>query len=78
MSHVPHELVAEFPQLAGKLGQLKRGNAHFARLAHTYAELNRQVFRAECRLAPMDPLAEAQLRRRRAAVKDELYGLLSA
>ena len=78
MSHTPHELAEEFPEHAGKMSALKQENAHFAKLYDEYHELNRQVHRAETTVEPLEDLAEVELRKKRAALKDELYRMLSA
>ena len=78
MSHVPHELAEEFPQHAQKISALKQQNAHFAKLAESYHDLNRRVHRAETNVEPIEALAENQLRKERAALKDEIWGMLSA
>lgn len=78
MSHTPHELHEEFPQFAEKISELKQTDSHFARLAEEYHEVNRQVHRAESLVEPMDDLAEMELRKTRARLKDDLYRLLSA
>lgn len=78
MSHTPHELAEEFPELAERLSALKLSDAHVARLADEYHAINRQVHRAETNVEPMTPEAETDLRKRRAALKDELYALLTA
>ena len=78
MSHTPHELHEEFPEQAEKISQLKQSDAHFARLADEYHELNRQVHRAETNVEPVEELAEVQMRKKRAALKDEIYQMLSA
>jgi uncharacterized protein YdcH (DUF465 family) len=78
MTHTPHELAAEFPELAEKLTAMKTQDAHLARLADEYHELNRAVHRAETNVEPMDSLAENELRKRRAALKDEIYAMLTA
>ncbi|MGX0902715.1 uncharacterized protein YdcH (DUF465 family) [Roseovarius sp. MBR-79] len=78
MSHTPHELHEEFPQFAEKISELKQTDSHFARIAEEYHEVNRQVHRAESLVEPMDDLAEMELRKTRARLKDELYHLLSA
>jgi uncharacterized protein YdcH (DUF465 family) len=78
MSHTPHELHEEFQQFAEKISELKQTDSHFARLAEEYHEVNRQVHRAESLVEPMDDLAEMELRKTRARLKDELYRLLSA
>ncbi|MBN9887351.1 YdcH family protein [Salipiger abyssi] len=78
MSHVPHELADEFPDHAARISALKQSDKHFAHLMEKYHEINREVHRAETNLVPMDELAENDLRKRRAALKDELYAILSA
>ncbi len=78
MSHTPHELHEEFPQLADRISALKQSDAHFARLADEYHEINRAVHRAETHVEPVDELAEIEMRKKRAALKDELYRRLTA
>lgn len=78
MSHTPHELVAEFPEHATKISELKQADQHFARLADEYHEINRAVHRAETNVEPVEELAEVDMRKKRAALKDELYRMLSA
>ena len=77
MTHTPHELAEEFPELAETISALKQSDAHFARLAEEYHEINRAVHRAETNIEPMEQLAETELRKKRALLKDELYGMLS-
>jgi len=78
MTHTPHELHAEFPEHAEKITELKQSDAHFARLAEAYHELNREVHRAETNVAPVEELAEVEMRKKRAALKDEIYRMLTA
>ena len=42
-----------------------------------YHEINRQVHRAETNVEPMEELAEVTLRKKRAALKDEIWSILS-
>jgi len=77
MSHTPHDLHEEFPDLVAKISDLKQSDAHFARLAEEYHEINRAVHRAETNLEPMEALAEVELRKKRGALKDEIYRMLS-
>jgi uncharacterized protein YdcH (DUF465 family) len=77
MSHTPHELAEEFPDKVEAMSALKQSDAHFARLADEYHEINRAVHRAETNVEPMDSLAEGELRKKRAALKDEIWGMLS-
>ncbi|MEX0337937.1 MAG: YdcH family protein [Arenibacterium sp.] len=78
MSHTPHELAEEFPDKVDLMHTLKQSDAHFARLADDYHEVNRAVHRAETNVEPMEELAEVDLRKRRAALKDEIWSILSA
>ncbi len=77
MSHTPHELAEEFPDKVELMSQLKQSNAHFARLSDEYHEVNRTVHRAETNVAPVEELAEVDLRKKRAALKDEIWAILS-
>lgn len=78
MSHTPHELHEEFPDKVDLMQALKQSDAHFARLADEYHEVNRAVHRAETNVEPMEELAEVELRKQRALLKDQIWGLLSA
>ncbi|MGV6802609.1 MAG: YdcH family protein [Ruegeria sp.] len=77
MSHTPHELAEEFPDKVELMSQLKQTDAHFARLSDEYHEVNRMVHRAETNVEPMEDLAEGELRKKRAVLKDQIWGILS-
>ncbi|GAA6161503.1 MULTISPECIES: YdcH family protein [unclassified Ruegeria] len=77
MSNTPHELAEEFPDKVEVMSQLKQSDAHFARLAEEYHEINRVVHRAETNVEPMEDLAEGELRKKRAVLKDEIWAILS-
>lgn len=78
MSHTPHELHEEFPEFGEKIANLKAGDAHFAKLAEEYHEVNRAVHRAETNIESIAETAEVEMRKRRGQLKDELYRILSA
>jgi len=78
MSHTPHELHEEFPELAEKITELKTANAHFAKLADEYHEINRAVHRAETNVEPVEELTEVEMRKKRGLLKDEIYRMLTA
>ncbi|GAA6165954.1 hypothetical protein NBRC116590_36580 [Pelagimonas sp. KU-00592-HH] len=78
MSHVPHELAEEFPEFVEKMSSLKVSDKHFAKLFNDYHELNRKVHSAETNVKPREELAEVDLRKRRGALKDEIYAYLKA
>ncbi|MGP9821289.1 YdcH family protein [Salinarimonas sp. NSM] len=77
MSHVPHELAEEFPEAAERIHALKQENAHFAKLADEYHELNRTIHRIETRVEPTSDEVEQDLRRKRLVLKDEIAAMLS-
>lgn len=76
MSHTPHELAQDFPEFTDKLQALKENDGHFARLADEYHQINRAVHRAETNVEPVEELAEVEMRKKRAALKDEIYRIL--
>lgn len=78
MSHTPHELHEEFPDMAERIAALKGSDAHFARLAEDYHEVNRAIHRAETHVEPVDDLVETEMRKKRGALKDEIYRILTA
>ncbi|MBV7378612.1 YdcH family protein [Maritimibacter dapengensis] len=77
MANTPHELHEEFPEQADRITALKTTDAHFAKLAEEYHEVNRAVHRAETNVEPTDQFAEEDLRKKRASLKDEIYRILN-
>ncbi|TCT03560.1 YdcH family protein [Aquabacter spiritensis] len=77
MSHTPHQLAADFPELAGRIHDLKQSDAHFARLVAEYDAVNETVHKAETDLSPMDDLELEARRKERVRLKDEIYALLT-
>ena len=77
MSHTPHELAEEFPDKVDVMSALKGSDAHFAKLSDEYHEVNRAVHRAETNVEPVSEAAETEMRKKRAVLKDEIWGILS-
>jgi uncharacterized protein len=77
MSHTPHELAEEFPQAVELMHKLKLDNAHFARLAEEYHDVNRAIHRAETLVEPVSDAHETEMRRKRMVLKDEIARILS-
>ncbi len=73
MSHTPHGLAEEFPEKALKISALKETDAHFAKLAAEYAEINEKVHRAEARLDLLTEEEEEHLRKKRSHLKDHIW-----
>ena len=78
MTHVPHELAADFRELKDRIHELKVSDAHFAKLMAEYEEINRAVHRGETDVEPMSDEHINSLRVQRAALKDDLYQRLKA
>jgi len=78
MSHVPHELHEEFPAKAEEIHRLKTSDAHFARLADEYHEVNRSIHRMETNVEPADDATIEALKKKRLTLKDEIARMLDA
>lgn len=78
MSHTPHELADEFPDQKDKIHDLKLSDAHFARLAEEYHEINRAVHRAETNVEPTDDLHMSDMRKKRMRLKDQISAALQS
>ena len=78
MSNTPHELAADFPEHKDKIHSLREGDPHFARLMEEYHDINRAVHRAETDVEPTTDDHLQDMRKQRMALKDTLYGYLSA
>ena len=78
MSHTPHELASDFPEYADEISTRRQSDAHFARLVDEYHTINRDVHRAETDVEPTSDDHLTEMRRKRIALKDEIYGLLTA
>ncbi|CUH87232.1 hypothetical protein PH5382_01157 [Phaeobacter sp. CECT 5382] len=77
MSNTPHELAEEFPDKVDAMSKLKQSDSHFSKLADDYHEVNRAVHRAETNVEPVEELVEVELRKKRGALKDEIWGILA-
>jgi uncharacterized protein YdcH (DUF465 family) len=77
MSHVPHELAEEFPELKDKIHELKISNAHFAKLADEYHTLNREVHRVEAAGINVGDDTFEDLKKQRLALKDQIFAMLN-
>lgn len=71
-----HSLVNEFPEMRERIHQMKTSDNHFARLFAEYDAVEHSVHRIESGAeAAADERLEG-LKKRRLALKDELFGLL--
>ena len=77
MTHTPHELAEEFPEAVEKIHALKISDAHFSRLADEYHAVNRDIHRLETRVDTASDAHEADLRKKRVLLKDQIAAILS-
>lgn len=75
--HTPNELTTIFKRDRDLITRLKRDDAHYARLADEYHEVNRQVHRIEAETeAASDERVEA-LKKQRLSLLDEITAIVS-
>lgn len=75
--HTPNELTQIFAQDQELVTKLKTTDAHFARLAEDYHEVNREVHRIEAETeAASDERTEA-LKKQRLALLDEITAIVT-
>ncbi|GGE27837.1 hypothetical protein SAMN05421774_11622 [Gemmobacter megaterium] len=77
MSNTPHLLADEFPADAQKIQDLQAANPRFDKICKEYDQVNRAVHRAEIRVDLMSEADEQELRRQRAALKDQIARMLA-
>lgn len=75
MSHTPNDLTEFFP--ADRIQAASQANAHFAKLADTYHDVNRDIHRAETNVEPTDDVHLEDLRKKRLALLDEMKAFLA-
>ncbi|MDR4509969.1 MAG: YdcH family protein [Candidatus Brocadiaceae bacterium] len=71
-----HDLIHEFPEYRDEIHKLKMDNAHFKNLFDEYHKLDREVYRVEYDIEPRTDAAMEELKKRRLALKDELFHIL--
>lgn len=71
-----HDLIHELPEYREQIHELKTHNRHFAKLFDEYDELDHQIRRCETEIeVHADDFVES-LKKRRLALKDELFQML--
>jgi uncharacterized protein YdcH (DUF465 family) len=73
-----HDLHHEFPEMIDAIEALKAGNAHFAKLYHSYNRLTGKVEDLEEHDMPVADFTLEDMKKQRVRLKDELYHLLLA
>lgn len=74
----PHAIHEEFPNDTDIIHKLKLSDNHFARLLDEYDSINDEVAAAETLVQPTAPEHEAEIRRRRVQLKDQIAKAIAA
>ncbi|WP_343559475.1 YdcH family protein [Kiloniella sp. b19] len=74
--HTPHELDQEFPDQVSRIHELKQSDAHFAKLADEYHEVNRQVHRHEVEIEVLSDEHINEVKKQRLSLKDRIADYL--
>ena len=77
MSHVLHDLHAEFPDDSAALHQLKLSDTRYQGVAERYHEVNREIHRIESEVAPASDQHLEDLKKQRLAMLDEVSAMLA-
>lgn len=75
--HTPNELTTIFARDRELVTRLKTGDAHFARLADEYHEVNRQVHRIEAEAEAASDERFERLKKQRLALLDEITAIVT-
>lgn len=71
-----HDLAREFPEMKDAITALKTGDAHFRKLFDEYDGIVRELHRVAEGAGAIDDEAAEHMKKRRAVLKDELFGML--
>ena len=76
MQHEHHDLIHEFPEYREEIHNLKMTNEQFRELFDAYHKIDREVYRVENNIEPRAEAALEELKKRRLALKDELFRII--
>ncbi|HHJ14193.1 MAG TPA: DUF465 domain-containing protein [Gammaproteobacteria bacterium] len=71
-----HDLIHELPEYRDRIRELKMNNRHFAHQFEKYHEIDHEILRVEEGIEPMADEALEMLKKKRLALKDELFDML--
>ncbi|MBK5931911.1 YdcH family protein [Halochromatium salexigens] len=71
-----HDVLHEFPELEGKIDEMRASNAAFAELMDAYDELDAKVRQLEELGTPVADETIEEFKKQRLLLKDKLYELL--
>ena len=71
-----HDLAHELPEFKERIHELKISNRHFAKLFDEYDEVDHQIRRCEAEIEVHADEFVEELKKKRLALKDELFEML--
>jgi uncharacterized protein YdcH (DUF465 family) len=77
MSHVLHDLHAEFPNDNDILHALKLSDGHFRTVSDRYHDVNKEIHRIEAEVEPASDERNEELKKQRLSLLDEVATMIS-
>jgi len=77
MSHVSHDLHAEFPDDGDILHQLKVSDPHFRAISDRYQEINKEIHRIESEVEAASDERSEELKKQRLLILDEVAAMIT-
>jgi uncharacterized protein YdcH (DUF465 family) len=77
MSHVLHDLHAEFPNDVDILHQLKVSDQHFRAVSDRYHDINKEIHRIEAEVEAASDERSEELKKQRLLILDEVAAMIS-
>ncbi len=73
-----HDLHHEFPDMHDKIHDLKVSDTRFQKLFDDYENVNKEIHRIETGIETPEDMYTEELKKKRLALKDDLYAMLTA
>ncbi|WP_373492085.1 YdcH family protein [Parasphingorhabdus sp.] len=77
MSHVAHDLHAEFPNDGNILHDLKMSDAHFLTVSDRYHDINKEIHRIAAEVEAASDERSEELKKQRLLILDEVAAMIS-
>jgi len=77
MSHVAHDLHAEFPNDGDVLHNLKMSDQHFRTISDQYHDINKEIHRIEAEVDAASDERSEELKKQRLLILDEVAAMIA-